>query len=88
MPVAAARRFMKWNGNEGKYLKHDSDVAFNDQYFVLEPRWRRRRLSQVRGEGRSRQSATLGPIFPKDEAPQRASLADTRPERVADWQVL
>ena len=32
---------LKWNGNEGKYLKHNSDG----------PGGRRRRLSQVQGEG-------------------------------------
>ena len=28
---------LKWTGNEGKYLKHNSDVAFTDQHFILNP---------------------------------------------------
>ena len=28
---------LKWNGNEGKYLKRDSNQEFNDECFVLNP---------------------------------------------------
>lgn len=67
---------MKWNGNEGKYLKHNSDVAFNDQTFVLNATGAVAGYVKFAGKGEKPERHT-GPIFPKDEAPARASLGDT-----------
>ena len=35
---------MRWNGQEGKYLKYNSDFGVQRRVFRPEPRWCRRRL--------------------------------------------
>ena len=66
---------LKWNGNEGKYLKHNSDVAFNDQHFILNPAGAVAGYLKFKGKGEAPERHT-GAIFPKDEAPLRSSLGD------------
>src|SRR5262245_42024637 len=76
---------MKWNGQEGKYLKYDSDTQFNDECFVLNPAGAVAGYLKfgVKGEQPVRHT---GPIYPKDEAPDRATLGDT--DTVADGKIL
>jgi hypothetical protein len=67
---------MRWNGQEGKYLKCDSDMEFNDGCFVLNPAGAVAGYLKFGGKGEAPERHT-GPIYPKDEAPERASLGDT-----------
>jgi hypothetical protein len=67
---------MRWNGQEGKYLKYDSDLEFNDECFVLNPAGAVAGYLKFKGKGEPPERHT-GPIYPKDEAPERASLGDT-----------
>jgi hypothetical protein len=67
---------MRWNGNEAKYLIRDGDVAFNDQEFALNPAGAVAGYIKFTGKGEKPDRRT-GPIYPKDEAPERASLGDT-----------
>jgi hypothetical protein len=62
---------MRWNGNEAKYLIRDGDTAFNDQDFALNAAG-----IVAAGKGEKPERRT-GRIYPKDEAPTRASLGDT-----------
>src|SRR5262249_39047486 len=67
---------MKWNGQEGKYLKYDSDTEFNDECFVLNAAGAVAGYLKfgVNGEQPIRHT---GPIYAKDAAPDRAALGDT-----------
>ena len=67
---------LKWNGQEGKYLKYDSDVSFNDECFVLNPAGAVAGYLKFGAKGEQPVRHT-GPIYPKDEAPDRAILGDT-----------
>jgi hypothetical protein len=67
---------MRWNGQEGKYLKYDSELEFNDECFVLNPAGAVAGYLKFRGKGETPERHT-GPIYPRDEAPERASLGDT-----------
>jgi len=66
---------MRWNGQEGKYLKYDSDLEFNDECFVLNPAGAVAGYLKFKGKGEPPERHT-GPIYPKDEAPERATLGD------------
>jgi hypothetical protein len=66
---------LKWNGSEGRYLKHNSDVAFNDQHFILNPAGAVAGYLKFKGKGEVPERHT-GAIFPKDEAPLRSTLGD------------
>ena len=78
---------MKWNGQEGKYLKHDSDISFTDECFILHPAGAVAGYLKFKGKGEPPERHT-GPIYPKDEAPERASLGGHRSEQVANGPVL
>ena len=67
---------MRWNGQEGKYLKYDSELEFNDECFVLNLAGAVAGYLKFRGKGETPERHT-GPIYPRDEAPERASLGDT-----------
>jgi hypothetical protein len=67
---------LKWNGNEGKFLRHGSDEAFNDEHFILDPAGAVAGYIRFQGRGASPERR-VGKIFPVDEAPSRASLGDT-----------
>ena len=67
---------LKWNGNEGKYLKRDSNQEFNDECFVLNPNGAVAGYLKFGAKGEQPERHT-GSIYPKDEAPDRASLGDT-----------
>jgi hypothetical protein len=67
---------IKWNGQEGKYTKRDSDVEFNDEAFVLNTVGIVAGYLKFGAKGEQPVRHT-GPIYPKDEAPERASLGDT-----------
>ena len=67
---------MRWNGQEGKYLKYDSELEFNDECFVLNPAGAVAGYLKFKGKGETPERHT-GPIYPRDEAPERASLGDT-----------
>ena len=67
---------IKWNGQEGKYVKHNSDVALNDECFIADPVGAVASYLKFKGKGEPPERHT-GPIYPKDEAPARASLGDT-----------
>ena len=67
---------IKWNGQEGKYVKHNSDVALNDECFIADPVGAVAGYLKFKGKGEPPERHT-GPIYPKDEAPARASLGDT-----------
>ena len=59
---------MRWNGQEGKYLKHDSDTEFNDECFVLNPAGAVAGYLKFGAKG-ERPVRRTGPIYPEDEAP-------------------
>ena len=67
---------MRWNGQEGRYKKYDSDTEFNDECFVLNPAGSVAGYLKFGAKGEQPVRHT-GPIYPKDEAPDRASLGDT-----------
>jgi hypothetical protein len=73
---AAGTPFIRWNGNEGKYLGRDGVAAFNDQSFRLNAAGIVAGYNKFGGKGVQPERRT-GPIYPKDEAPDRASLGDT-----------
>jgi hypothetical protein len=64
---------MRWNGQEGRYLKHGSDLEFNDECFVLNSAGAVAGYLKFKGKGEPPER----PIYPRDEAPERASLGDT-----------
>jgi hypothetical protein len=68
--------FMRWNGNEAKFLTRDGDTAFNNEVFVLDTTGIVAGYIKFAGKGEQPERRT-GAIFPKDEAPDRASLGDT-----------
>ena len=59
---------MRWNGQEGKYLKRDFELEFNDEYFVLNPAGAVAGYLKFRGKGETPERH-MGPIYPRDEAP-------------------
>ena len=67
---------MRWNGQDGRYLKHGTEVEFNEQDFVLNAAAAVAGYLRFAGKGEPPVKRT-GPIYPKDEAPERASLGDT-----------
>jgi hypothetical protein len=67
---------LKWNGQEGKYVKRDSDIELNDESFVVNPAAAVAGYIKFAGKGEQPVRHT-GPIYPQDEAPDRASLGDT-----------
>jgi hypothetical protein len=67
---------LRWNGQEGKFLRHGSDVEFNGQSFILNPAGAVAGYLKFRGKGEPPERH-IGAIFPKDEAPLRTSLGDT-----------
>jgi hypothetical protein len=65
---------LKWNGNEGTFSNRDGKT-FNDDCFGLNVAGATAGyVKLVKGEKPERHT---GPIYPKDEAPDRASLGDT-----------
>jgi hypothetical protein len=67
---------MKWNGNEGKYLTRDGVAAFNNEDFDLNAAGILGGYIKFGGKG-EQPERRLGALYPKDEAPDRASLGDT-----------
>jgi hypothetical protein len=66
---------MKWNGNEAKYLIRDGDTAFNDQDFALNAAGIAGGYIKFGGKN-EQPERRMGAMYPKDEAPERASLGD------------
>jgi hypothetical protein len=60
----------------GGQVQHGSDLEFNDECFILNPAGAVVGYLKFKGKGEPPERHT-GPIFPKDEAPDRASLSDT-----------
>ena len=60
----------------GPVLKHGSDLEFNDECFVLNSAGAVAGYLKFKGKGEPPERHT-GPIYPRDEAPERASLGDT-----------
>ena len=67
---------MRWNGQEGRYKKYDSDTEFNDECFVLNPAGAVAGYLKFGAKGEQPVRHT-GQIYPNDEAPDRAALGDT-----------
>jgi len=76
---------MRWNGQEGRYKKYDSDTEFNDECFVLNPAGSVAGYLKFGAKGEQPVRHT-GPIYPKDAGPRLAWRH--RHEQVADGEIL
>ena len=68
-------KLLKFDGRAGNYLVRGSEATFNGQEFVVDVYSATGGFLKFKGKGEPPERHT-GPIFPKDQAPSRASLGD------------
>ena len=68
-------KLLKFDGRAGNYLVRGSEATFDGQEFVVDVYSATGGFLKFKGKGEPPERHT-GPIFPKDQAPSRASLGD------------
>jgi hypothetical protein len=68
-------KLLKFDGRAGNYVVRGSEATFNGQEFVVDVYSATGGFLKFKGKGEPPERNT-GPIFPKDQAPSRASLGD------------
>jgi hypothetical protein len=68
-------KLLKFDGRAGNYVVRGSETTFNNQEFVVDVYSATGGFLKFKGKGEPPDRRT-GPIFPKDQAPSRASLGD------------
>ena len=68
-------KLLKFDGRAGNYVVRGSEATFNGQEFVVDVSSATGGFLKFKGKGEPPERH-MGPIFPKDLAPARASLGD------------